>query len=95
MSKGEIETGLPGSGKWLAQFGLSLEKEFLGGHVYGGGFFRVHLLTPTIIESFRFDNMFKPLAAVAIILALLALVRGQQHQLTLLPTAPMPATLIP
>ena len=28
MSKGERETGLPGSGKWLAQFGLSLEKEF-------------------------------------------------------------------
>ena len=49
----------------------------------------------TIFGSFRFDSMFKPLAALAIILALLALVREQQHQLTPLPTAPMPAPLIP
>lgn len=39
--------------------------------------------------------MVRFLAVVAIILALLAMVRGQQHQFVLLPTGPMPAALIP
>ncbi|WP_128970904.1 hypothetical protein [Bradyrhizobium tropiciagri] len=50
-------------------------------------------LLPIILLLTEF--MARPLAVVAIVLAVLAAVRGQPNELVLLPTKPMPAVLIP